>query len=188
MWKRTQHKIKEGKNVKWSHYRPSVAQRVGRGISIALLFHDRGTRRGWVVSSTPRPHFTLGKDPVPILQEAGWAPGPVWMGRKSHPHLDSISDCPAIVSRYSNWATQPTYSIRYFYIDMKDFESYVDVSTRVNNLTNLLPQFCMSGRLLQLALPSLGFSNEHSFFTLSLWCFKTNAVLSIFNTSVLPYA
>ena len=30
--------------VKWSRYRPGVAQRVGRGI--ALLFHDRGTRRG----------------------------------------------------------------------------------------------------------------------------------------------
>ena len=25
-----------------------------------------------MVSSTPRPHFTPGKDPVPILQEAGW--------------------------------------------------------------------------------------------------------------------
>ena len=24
--------------------------------------------------------FTLGKDPVPIVQEAGWAPGPVWTG------------------------------------------------------------------------------------------------------------
>ena len=30
--------------VKCSRYRPGVAQRVGRGI--ALLFHDRGTRRG----------------------------------------------------------------------------------------------------------------------------------------------
>ena len=30
--------------VKFSRYRPGVAQRVGRGI--ALLFHDRGTRRG----------------------------------------------------------------------------------------------------------------------------------------------
>ena len=67
--------------VKWSRYRPGVAQRVGRGI--ALLLHDRGTRRGWVVSSTPRPHFTPGKDPVPIVQEAGWAPGPVWTGGKS---------------------------------------------------------------------------------------------------------
>ena len=33
-----------GKKVKFSHYRPVVAQRVVRGI--ALLFHDRGTRRG----------------------------------------------------------------------------------------------------------------------------------------------
>jgi len=46
--------------------RPGVDQRMGRGI--ALLFHDRGSRRRWVVSSTPRPHFTPGKDPVPILQ------------------------------------------------------------------------------------------------------------------------
>ena len=70
-----------------------MAQRVGRGI--AVLFHDRGTRRGRVVSSTPRPHFTPGKDPVPILQEAGWAAGPVWTGEKSRPHRDSIPDRPA---------------------------------------------------------------------------------------------
>ena len=43
----------------------------------------------------PRPHFTPGKDLVPIVQEAGWAPGPVWMGGKSRPHPDSISDRPA---------------------------------------------------------------------------------------------
>ena len=48
-----------------------------------------------MVSSTPRPHFTSGKDPVPILQEAGWAPGPVWAGGKSRPHRDSIPDHPA---------------------------------------------------------------------------------------------
>jgi len=83
----------EVKKVKCSRYRPGVAQRVGRGI--ALLFHDRGTRRGWVVSSTARPNFTPGKDSVPILQEAGWAPGPVWTGGKSCPHRDSIPDRPA---------------------------------------------------------------------------------------------
>ena len=32
------------KKTKLPHYRPGVAQRVGRGI--ALLFHDCGTRRG----------------------------------------------------------------------------------------------------------------------------------------------
>jgi hypothetical protein len=46
--------------------------------------------------SAARPgRFTPGKDPVPILQEAGWAPGLVWTGGKSHPHQDSILDCPA---------------------------------------------------------------------------------------------
>jgi hypothetical protein len=31
---------------------------------------------GW---SAPRPgRFTPGKDPVPIVQKSGWAPGPVW--------------------------------------------------------------------------------------------------------------
>ena len=38
-----------------------------------------------MVSSTPRPYFTPWKDPIPIVQEAGWAPGPVWTGGKSGP-------------------------------------------------------------------------------------------------------
>jgi len=32
---------------------------------------------------TPRPLFTSGKDLVPIVQEAGWAPGPAWTGAKN---------------------------------------------------------------------------------------------------------
>ena len=51
-----------------------------------------------MVSSTVRPHFTPGKDPVPIVQEAGWAPGQVWTGGKSRPHRDSIPDRPACSS------------------------------------------------------------------------------------------
>ena len=58
-----------------------MAQWGSRGI--ALPFHDHGTRRGWGVSVTPRPLFTPGKDPVPIVQEAGWAPGPVWTGAEN---------------------------------------------------------------------------------------------------------
>jgi hypothetical protein len=55
----------------------------GGSRGVALLFHDHGTRRWWEVSVTPRPHFTHGKDPVPIVQEAGWAPGPVWTGAEN---------------------------------------------------------------------------------------------------------
>jgi hypothetical protein len=63
---------------------------MGRGI--ALLFHVEGGE--W---SAARPGRTLPpkKDPVPILQEAGWAPEPVWTGGKSRPHRDSIPDRPA---------------------------------------------------------------------------------------------
>jgi hypothetical protein len=58
-----------------------TAHRRSRGI--ALLFHDHGTRSGWGVSVTPRPLLTPGKDPAPIVQEAGWAPGPVWTGAEN---------------------------------------------------------------------------------------------------------
>ena len=44
-----------------------------------------------MVSSTLRPHFTPGKEPVPIVQEAGWAPGPVWTGGKSIPERSARS-------------------------------------------------------------------------------------------------
>ena len=88
------------KNLFWSSRVPDtgpvVCKRRGRGI--ALLFHDRGTRKGWVVSNTPRPYFTLGKDPVPIVQEAGWSPGAVWTGGKSRPTRIRSPDRPAYSS------------------------------------------------------------------------------------------
>jgi len=82
-----------------------VAQSVGTGI--ALLFHDHGTRRGRVVSSTPRPLFTPGKDPVPIVQEAGWASGPVWTGAENlaPPTFDPRTVQP-VVSRDENLNSQ----------------------------------------------------------------------------------
>ena len=38
---------------------------------------------------------TSGKYPVPVVQEAGWAPGPVWTGGEPRPHRDSNPDRPA---------------------------------------------------------------------------------------------
>ena len=65
-----------------------MAQKVGRAIT--LLFHDRDRRSGWVVSSRTRPHFTPGKDPVPILYEAGLYPraGLDWREISSPPGFD----------------------------------------------------------------------------------------------------
>jgi len=60
-----------------------TAYRGSRGVALLLL--DHGIIKGWGVSVTPRPLFTPGKEPVPIVQEAGWAPGPVWTGAEISP-------------------------------------------------------------------------------------------------------
>jgi hypothetical protein len=85
----------------------SMASRVGR--SIALPFLGRGIRRGWVVNSMPQPHFTPRKDPVPIVKEAGWAPGPVWTAESLAPSGFDPRAVQPVVSRCSDWATWPTY-------------------------------------------------------------------------------
>ena len=38
---------------------------------------------GWVVNSTPRSFYPRESDPVLMVQEAGWAPGPVWTAVKN---------------------------------------------------------------------------------------------------------
>ena len=80
-----------------------------RCICIALPLHDDDTRRGWGVSITPRPVFTPRKDPVPIVQEAGWAPGLVWTGTENLALTGIRSpDCPAhIQSLY--WLRYPAH-------------------------------------------------------------------------------
>ena len=61
--------------------------------------------------SAARPGRTLppGKDPVPILHEAGWAPGPVWTGAENLvPTGIRSRTVQPIVSRYADWATGST--------------------------------------------------------------------------------
>jgi len=47
----------------------------------------------WSAASSGRTSPPV-KGPVPILQEAVWATGPVWTGGKSRPRRDSIPDRP----------------------------------------------------------------------------------------------
>ena len=83
-----------------------MSQKLDRGI--VLLFHDYDTRRWWVVSSMPRPHFTTIKDPVPILQEAKFVPGPVWKGGEYLVRTGIRSrTVQLLVSSYTDWATRP---------------------------------------------------------------------------------
>ena len=57
--------------------------------------------------------LTLGKEPVPIVQEAVWFPGPVWIGAENlapRPGFDPRTFQP-VASRYIDWgipARQPT--------------------------------------------------------------------------------
>ena len=50
---------------------------------MALLFLDHNTRRCEGSASRPVSFLPPGKDAVPIVQEAGWAPRPVWTGAKN---------------------------------------------------------------------------------------------------------
>ena len=55
-----------------------------------------------MVSVTPWPYFSPRKDPVPILHEAGWPPGPVWTSGKSRspPGFDPRTVHPVAQSLY----------------------------------------------------------------------------------------
>ena len=49
--------------------------------------------------------FTSGKDPVPIVQEAGWAPGLVWIGAENlAPTRFQSRTFQPTASRYTNYA------------------------------------------------------------------------------------
>jgi hypothetical protein len=74
--------------LKQSHYRSEQAQRVSRGI--ALLFRDLGARRGWVVSTTPRPLFPWERPGTHCT--GGWVGLSAGLDvcEKSRPHRDSI--------------------------------------------------------------------------------------------------
>jgi hypothetical protein len=84
LFRNMKHKLKKLKCTLVQTLRLCTGHTTHRGSrGIALPFHDHGTRRGWGVSVTPQPLFTPQKDPVPIVQEAGWAPWPVWTGAEN---------------------------------------------------------------------------------------------------------
>ena len=61
-------------------------------------------------SASIRGHFiTPWKDPVPIVQETGWAPGQVWTGAENSapPGFDPRTVQP-LASRYTDYTTRPT--------------------------------------------------------------------------------
>jgi hypothetical protein len=71
-----------------------------------------------VVSITPRPRFSPGKEtPKPIVQEAGWAPEPVWMQRIEEKSCASVGDrtlvVQSVVRHYTDCATPAQNAVSY---------------------------------------------------------------------------
>jgi hypothetical protein len=82
-------------SIRWRspYNRPPRALWGCRGIAVLVL--DLGARwGGWSASCPGR--FTPGKDSIPIVQKAGWAPGQVWTCAKYFAPTGIRSpDCPA---------------------------------------------------------------------------------------------
>ena len=80
---------------------------------------------GW---SAPRPgRFTPGKDPVPIVQEAGLAPGPVWTGVENlaptgfDPRtVQPIANCYHFKNCSPNWHSMSNAWRRVLYVNLCD--------------------------------------------------------------------
>jgi hypothetical protein len=67
------------------------------------------TLEGVRVSLTHRLFFTHGKVPLPIVQAAGWAPGPVWTDAENlAPTGFDPRTVESVVSRYTDYAIRPT--------------------------------------------------------------------------------
>jgi hypothetical protein len=60
------------------------AQRERERVEVWLhSFLNLGARCGWVVNATTRPLYLRGGNPAPNVQEAWWAPRPVWTGAQT---------------------------------------------------------------------------------------------------------
>jgi len=81
-------------------------------ISQTAQFRKKSTEHKWT-------HFTPEKDPVPILHEAGCAPGPAWTGGISCSHRDSIPDRAARSQSLYRLSYPPHEWYKYAYLHVK---------------------------------------------------------------------
>ena len=102
------------------------AQRGSRGIALPFLDLDTEDAGGW---SALRPgRFTPGKDPVPIVHEAGLVPGPVWTGAENlAPNGIRSPDRPA-----RSAVTIPTELSRPFHKTLRNF-FYLFIFCKINS-------------------------------------------------------
>jgi len=79
---------------------PGVAQRVGRGI--ALLFHDRGTRRGEWSAARPGRILSPGKTRYPFYRRLGGPQGRYGRAENFVPTGIRFRTVQPVVSRYTD--------------------------------------------------------------------------------------
>ena len=58
---------------------------------MAVLFLNLGARLGSVFNATPWPLYSRERDPIPIVQEAGWTRGRVWTAAEHLAYIGSRS-------------------------------------------------------------------------------------------------
>ena len=88
------------KKVKFSRYRLGVAQRVGKGI--ALLFHDRDTRRGERSAARPGRTLTPGKTRYLLYRRLGGPQGQFGRAENLVPTGIRSWTVQPVVSRYTD--------------------------------------------------------------------------------------
>ena len=91
---------------------------------------------GWVVNATPRPLYP-GKDPVSIVWEAGWTPGPVWtsaenLARTGIRSSDRPARCSTISTKTSKFTPTPDTKIAKY---LPLLHTHKSISHRLNFLT-----------------------------------------------------
>ena len=65
--------------IKFTLNRPWRSREV---VQVQLLF-NLSARGGWVINAMLQPLYPKTRDLVTIVQEDGWAPGPVWTGAEN---------------------------------------------------------------------------------------------------------
>jgi len=102
----TSYKNRKIIKIKWSRYRPGLAQRVGRGI--ALLFHDRGTRRSEWSAAQPGRTLPPGKTWYPYYMTMGGPRSRSGRAENLVPTGIRSRTVQPVVSRCTDWATRLT--------------------------------------------------------------------------------
>jgi hypothetical protein len=121
--------------------------------------------------------FTPGKEPVSIVQEAGWAAGPVWIGAENLAPTGIRS--PDLPARYTDWAipaSSPQLTANTTFITSTDIDwgvfswpwqlSTLGEKNRPSFVCDQYPK-CFSYKYIQLKCSCVLCVSDNSFF---LWC------------------